>query len=121
MESKPRIGAPIRDLGVRERRSARSRPPAELERDQTIEAKAEGGRNKIARPVSGVARFNRTILTKGHTHLNRNLAPMARRVKPPRCRRIQGAKSARQKRLRTRATTCERRRCDSSCSTAVSF
>src|SRR5262249_31543685 len=86
---KPRIGAPIRDLSVRERHGARSLPSAELERDQTIEAKTNGGRNKIARPVSGVARFNRAILTNGHMHVNRNLATMPRRVKPPRCRRIQ--------------------------------
>src|SRR5262245_12169014 len=91
--TKPRIGAPIRIVAVRGDRRARRRPADELERDQTVGAGAKGGKNKIARPASGIARFNKNRITKGHGGVKKNLPRGPASLKERRCRRIRGSES----------------------------
>src|SRR5215510_3039834 len=91
IEPKPRIGAPIRILGVPGSAGWRNRRPAEPERDQTIEVKTKGGKDKIARPASGIARFNRTTLTKRHGAVKRNLSREDETLKELRSKRIRGS------------------------------
>jgi hypothetical protein len=85
-EEKGRFGAPIPFSTEKRRRSTAPAAVAQAQRPQEDAAEKGWPEKQIARPVPGVARFNRTILSNGHERvkhfLSRRRAVVESRLTP---------------------------------------